>query len=230
MDRLEALGFAESPDSWANQSRTNISLSSMLNGRPLSGLGQDMAGPFDEQVTFNALTDPALFRMLENAGYETTVITSGYDHLMLRRVDRYVDVGPINEVEKSALNSAAVGKLAVAAHRRHDERAVSPGQWIQDALVGEAARAADRPKFVLAHYPVPHWPVALTADCRERPEDASTRGTLEREGRPMDAAGLEAYRGQVACTDSLLGTRYRRSSTTTRMLSWSCSRITGPRS
>jgi hypothetical protein len=73
------------------------------------------------------------------------------------------------------------------------------------ALRTEMRRESVRPKFVLAHLPVPHWPLVLAPDCRERQEDANTAGTLARGGHPMDPAGLEAYRGQTACTDRLLG-------------------------
>jgi hypothetical protein len=198
------MGFVESSDSWANQSSTKLSLSSMLNGRPLSELGQDMAGRIDEQVTFNALADPVLFQMLERGEYETSVISSGYDHLMLRRVDRYVDVGPVNEVEGVILDTTAIGRLlwhlsGALAGLRYDR---VMGELA--ALRAEAVRSSVRPKFVLAHLPVPHWPYALTPDCEARPEDAFTEGTHGRGGKPMDAAGLDAYLGQVACTDTLL--------------------------
>ena len=109
---LTEAGLVEASDSYANHSVTRYSLSVLLNGRPLSELGQDLAQPADDNVAYRALPRSSGIQMLEAAGYETTIVSSGYDHLPLREVDHYVDVGPRTELEAAIWAAAGVGRFA----------------------------------------------------------------------------------------------------------------------
>ena len=108
-EAMLAAGLEPSDASFANHSTTRFSLPVLLNGRPLSELGQDLAAPASDDIAYRATEHNSLFDMLERAGYETTVMGSGYDHVPLRNVDRYIDTGPRNESEQALMRSAMVG-------------------------------------------------------------------------------------------------------------------------
>ena len=97
---MRGAGFDEAVSSWSNHTETKYALSVLLNGRPLSELGQDMTAVSQPTLAFGAVLGNSTFRMLDEAGYETTVIWSGYDHLSLRSADRFIDTGDRNEAER----------------------------------------------------------------------------------------------------------------------------------
>ncbi len=197
-------GFVESPNSYANHSLTRYSLSVLLNGRPLSELGQDMAGPADEDVPFRALPRTSGVSMFASGGYETVVISAGFDHLPLREVDRYVDVGPRTELEEALWGTSAIGKVVdgltdgFAVDTR--SRILAEVQELKDIV----HRRSSRPQFVLAHLPSPHWPMVLNADCSLRPSDGYTYGTVGRGNRTGDAKAVQIVADQTRCVDTLL--------------------------
>ena len=206
---LTAAGLSESPNSYANHSLTRYSLSVLLNGRPLSELGQDMAGPADDQNSYRVLLRSSGISMLEAAGYETTIISSGFDHLPLRDVDRYVDVGPNTELEQTLWGSWAIGKAVDGLVDTYPARSRTRVLGEAQALKDVAHRSDGRPQFVLAHLPSPHWPEVLSGDCSLRPRDAYTLGAIGRDGRAGDATAVRIAAEQTRCVDALLADAVR---------------------
>ena len=109
---LSTLGFEESPRSMANHVLTRFSLSVLFNGRPLAELGQDMTRPVNERLPFALLEASVTDSLLRTVGYESVVISSGFEHLGMRRADDFIDVGPRNELEQAILARTAVGQVA----------------------------------------------------------------------------------------------------------------------
>ena len=204
-EALEGLGFKESSDSHANHTVTKFSLSVLLNGRPLTEMGQDLAAPADASIPFRALAPSSAVRLFDQAGYETVVISSGYDHLPLRDVDHYIDVGPRTEIEQSLLESAFAGRVFDAISDGYAGAARDRMLAEVDALRALALTPSDRPQFVLAHLPAPHLPFAMQADCSLRPADSYTTGEVGRGGRAGDATAIQVTADQHRCVDSLLG-------------------------
>ncbi len=204
-DELSELGFDEASNSHANHVLTRFSLAVLLNGHPFAELGQDMAAPVDERLVYAVTESSSAANLLRSAGYETVVVSSGFDHLGLRSVDRYVDVGPRNEYEEAIIRSTAAGQLFDAVtgglvtavrDRVFDEFSV---------LEGLAAETSSRPRFVLMHLPTPHWPVAFQADCTLRPNDGYSLGAVARDNHRGDAVSAKLVADQTACVDALLG-------------------------
>jgi hypothetical protein len=81
---MTSSGFALAENSYANQSVTNYSLAVLLNGRPLSELGQDPDRAANEPAAYVSMLASSGIDMLERAGYRATVIASGYEHVPLR--------------------------------------------------------------------------------------------------------------------------------------------------
>jgi Sulfatase len=198
-------GFDEASNSHANHVLTRFSLSVLLNGRPFSELGQDMTAPVDERIAYAAVQSSSAAHLLHSAGYETVVVSSGYDHLGLRSADRFIDVGPRNEFEQSIIMNtaaghvfdAATGYLVAAEHERVFREF--------DVLKSLAAEPSSQPRFVLVHLPSPHEPIALQADCTLRPWDSYSLGAVGRDNHKGDDLAVRLSADQTACIDSLLG-------------------------
>jgi hypothetical protein len=202
---LRQLGFVESSNSWANHTNTRYSLSVLLNGRPLSELGQNMAEMVDERVPVAALTRSSGLDLLRRAGYRIVTIPSGYSELRLGAPDEVMDVGPWNEVERAVLGRTLVGPFLGI-----DEDGAVDGQWqrVQRQLAAVRALAresSDSPLFVFAHLPVPHSPFVAQASCAVRPPDGLTDEPAGRGLGPDGERVIAAMRDQTACTDRLLG-------------------------
>jgi hypothetical protein len=203
-EALTATGFTESPASHTNHSVTKYSLSVLLNGRPMTDLGQDLRTPADENIPFVALAPSSGVRLFEEAGYESVVISSGYDHLPLRDVDRYIDVGPRTEIEQSLWEATALGRALDATTQGFASDARARVFLELDLLRDLAIQPAPRPQLVLAHLPAPHLPIVLEADCELRPADAYTAGGVGRDGRAGDRVAVQVTADQHRCVDELL--------------------------
>ena len=209
-DALTALDFSEATSSEANQSFTRFSLAVLLNGRPLSELGQDMTGPVDETLPFAALHDASAIELLKSAGYETTYVASGYEHLAVRGTDRYIDVGPRNEVEQAMLDGTALGRALDSLTGGQFAGVRTRTLTELSTLESLAAEHPAQPQFVFAHLPSPHVPDVFRADCSLRPTDVYTRGAIDRGYRAGDQVAVDAMRDQTICLDRLLQTTIQR--------------------
>jgi hypothetical protein len=181
-EALEARGFTVASRSRANYTITAEVMASMFNMVQLSdeprmrgllaGTDSSVKGITLRQV----INDSAVFRILRDRGYFIESISSGYEEVSIREVDRFVDTGELNEPEVGMLRRTTVGDLlemvardAVSAQFR------SRIQGAFDALLDDSGRPSDRPVFVFDHVPSPHPPWVFHAD-----------------GSPRTAAHLEA--------------------------------------
>ena len=166
---MESSGLVEARNSFANHSVTKYSLSVLLNGRPVTELGQGLHEPADGGVPSRSLMASSGVRMLEAAGYETTVISPGYDHLQLRDVDHYRDEGPRAELEQALWQSTGIGRLIDTVTDGYTADARTRVLREIDALSALSTTPTSRPQFVLAHLTAPHLPFALTRTARFAP-------------------------------------------------------------
>ncbi len=203
-DTLSSLSFMESTASQANHVHTRFSLSVLFNGRPLAELGQQMDAPVDESVPIAALRHSSAAELLDHAGYQFTVVTSGYEHLSLRANGPYIDVGPRNELEQAMIDGTAFGQAidGLTAGKVHAayERI---GREV-DALIDLASTPGTMPRFTFVHIPAPHWPLVLQSDCSFRPVDQDTFGSPGRDYRAGDAEAIAAQRDQTICVDGMI--------------------------
>jgi hypothetical protein len=200
---LTADGFDEATQSYANHSGTRLSLMTFLGGRPLvePGTGaSELTRPLDQ----DSLKDSGGIHLLRSAGYEMTVIASGVEFLGLRDIGRYIDVGPINEMEQVVLSGTALGSMvdgatdiSIAGTRTRTLDEI-------EALKAIAREPHSNPQFVFTHLPAPHWPFVLDTDCSLRPADQYTWGARGRGYRIGDQASILVAARQTECVDHLL--------------------------
>ncbi len=167
---LSDRGFEVASGSHSNYLITNLSLASFLNGRlidevpALAPLIADPSG-VDGPPVYRAISSPAVVEDFRSIGYETVAISSGFEQVAVRGVDRFIDSGEVNEFEIQLLRPSVIPPVATALVPD-----VLSGQQrsriesIMVALEGLAGEAATRPRFVFAHVPSPHAPWVSHAD------------------------------------------------------------------
>ena len=203
LDALDAHGFDVAGASHSNYALTRFSLGSMLTATYLDHLNADPSTTAEDDLARRTIHDNPAFPMLRRAGYDVTVVSSGYEHLGLRSADTFVDSGQPNEFETAVLDSVAVsglwtgvdpdGPYEAVRDRARDELA---------SVVGLAAEEDGGSQFVFAHLPVPHSPYVFTEDCTSaRPVETPAEGIGHGGGSPVVVAAVAA---QTRCVDRLV--------------------------
>ena len=208
---LEDRGFDVYPDSRSNYDSTTLTLNSLLNLRYLDDLpafeGLRREAPGTTADYRNGINDNAAFEVLRQHGYETIAVTPGWEEVAIRRGDRLIDSGALNELESAVLQSTSLGPAVDAVDpdffgRQTRDRVVSNLR----TLVEVSIEVSSRPRFVFVHVPSPHNPVVFNADGSARTagiEDIYSFGAP-----PSDRAAMTAaYTGQLtALNDRVLAT------------------------
>ena len=205
---LEARGFTVSAHSRSNYPTTGLALTSMLNAVPLSAMGF-----VDESQLVPRHLHPALeanrgFEILADAGYETVAFSSSYELVSLRSANRFIDTGELNELEIGLAESTILEPLMDAltgdlkgSQIRARAMAMPP------AVQSFAAEAADRPRFVFVHFPLPHPPFVVDSECRAI-RGGESLFVLGSDGIPRKSASRRAEEirltaDQVSCSERL---------------------------
>jgi hypothetical protein len=203
-------GFTVAPASRSNYLLTAQSLTSMLNMAHMGNLvdrGKATASPNGYTTQIRALsTNPRVFGLFRDLGYEVVAVASGFEEVALRGADRFVDTGQINELETRTLGNTVIApaiQLVNADWFAEQQR--SRVASVFDAATSIAREPHDRPRFVVAHVPSPHAPIVFAADGSAVPmsdlpnffDDTFAHRTLLR------PAALAQYAGQLAHTDDL---------------------------
>ena len=164
---LEARGFTVAPRSRSNYSNSQLTLLTMYQARHIEEIPELeplRAHATDQQYPLlRALTeDGPVFDVLRRAGYSVTTTSPGYEQLTIRTADRFVDGGQITDLEAALVRESALGAIGDAMlldilGQQHRSRVRDSLSFFADAL-----RSDDPgPRFVFAHVPAPHPPVAF---------------------------------------------------------------------
>jgi hypothetical protein len=201
LDELTHLGFEVSDDSRSNYDSTALTLASMLNmaylgDQPaLSGIG---SGAVPVQPTLREVTnDNEAFRLLRSRGYEIVTVGSGWEEISLRRGDRYVDSGDVNEFETVLIETTSLAATIDALDPDFFGRQIRHrAEYNLHQLPELLDTSAERPRFIFVHVPLPHYPIVYAAD--GSPVAVSTRDLYR--FAPPDASKddlVAAYNGQI---------------------------------
>lgn len=207
---LRDRGFTVAPASRSNYLLTAMSLPSMLNMAHMGDLvdrGIATASPNGYTTQIRALsTNPRVFGVFRDLGYEVVAVASGFEEVALRGADRFVDTGQVNELETRTLGNT----LIAPAIQLLDADWFAEQQRSRVVSVFEAAASIsrephDRPRFVIVHVPSPHAPIVFAADGSAVPmsdlpnffDDTFAHRALPR------AEALAQYAGQLAHVDDL---------------------------
>jgi hypothetical protein len=210
---LTADGFVVAPHSRANYTQTGETLPSLLNQahlRDIPRMAGLLAGTEDEvpgAVVRNAINDNATSTFLHDRGYEIDAISAGFEQVVLREADHFVDTGQVNEFELTVLKQSVVGHIlervapdAISAQQRDRIRGVF------DAFAAAPSWVGDRPRFVFAHVPSPHPPWVFHADGSPRTVSFRDEWLMETPATTglTDAELKVGYADQVADVDRRL--------------------------
>jgi hypothetical protein len=173
---LTARGFTVHDDARTNYLVTRLVISSMFAEQHIEQNPQ-LAAPYgvgsgDARRLRWVLEHSAGLDDIRSAGYDVVWVSSGWSHLDIRNVDRWIEAPGPSEFEKVLLHETAVGSLVqfinpngYAAVTRTRVRAA------YDVATAIAAESHERPRFVFVHVPSPHVPIAFRADGSPRDDD-----------------------------------------------------------
>jgi hypothetical protein len=162
--QLADRGFEVADRSRSNYLLTALSVPSLLNMRhvddlfPAKGYGD---GQYRATVrSFSA--NNAVFREMQDLGYETIAVASGFEEVVVRDADRAIDTGQLNEYEMAMARETAVGSwintIAPAFFADAHRSRVLETLHVPVAL---AEGSHDRALFAFVHVPSPHGPIVF---------------------------------------------------------------------
>ncbi len=167
---LSERGFTVHDDSRTNYLLTRLVIPTMFEGRhvvdidalaPPSGPDQAVDARRLRSVTERA----AGLAAIRAAGYDVVWVSSGYDHLDVRNVDRWVEASGPSELEIALIRSTALGTILQAIDRNGWSRVIR--DRVRAAYAAATTIAAEphtRPRFVFVHVSGPHPPTVFRAD------------------------------------------------------------------
>jgi hypothetical protein len=167
---LRARDFVVADHSRSNQVRTDLTLAQMFNYRSATEIAHGLDGA--NRLWRVDINGGAFFADLNRLGYETVAVSSGFEHVALRRADLFLDTGQFNEFEwaivgmtgLSLLADAVIPDLAADAHRSRILDAFNVAER-------QAQSLGTGPKFLLVHVAAPHAPQVF--DAAGLPNDVS---------------------------------------------------------
>lgn len=186
---LSGHGFYVAPDSQANYVKTSLSLASSLNLSYLDDLADRMGPGNDEHSPIFALMqDHILGRFLKSQGYRFIQVGSPYAPT---NVNPTADENPrydsSSDFASAVYDESVIPSLArrlglvkaIPSRQRYYD--IARFQWATlDGLVDEPG-----PKFVFAHFLLPHPPYVFNADGSFAPEEDDRRAVAKGYGRQL---------------------------------------------
>lgn len=166
LDGLEDLGFDVADRARSNYNITGLTLPAMLDMALLQDLDpwSDYDKPADAPASARnrALQHNRAFDTLREHGYHLTSISAGYTQVDIRAVDEFIDAGTADVVELHLLGLTALGRFLQSVDPDFGESQV--GHRVDanlESLRQLAQKPSDQPRFVFAHIPAPHPPLAF---------------------------------------------------------------------
>ncbi len=165
---LEQRGFIVAPESQANYSRTLLSLSSSLNMQYLDGLSEIMGDSNLWWPAGDAIQHSQVRSFLEQEGYQTIIIASGWDYTDIRDGDAFIKpyTFMLRDFQKAFIswtNLHYLGEIhwdLVSFPSENESRRVVQYAF---AALPDVAKIPG-PKFVFSHILSPHPPYLFDED------------------------------------------------------------------
>lgn len=209
LDELRSRGFEVATQSRTNYMFTQLVLLSMLHMEHVDSVKLD--GPTDSLAHMNrtvraALNDSPAMRVLRDHGYRITASSPGYESVVLRQADVFLDSGGANEFERHILRKTLlidiVGFIAPTwLPDEHRNRVHANFDDLRRVALADGAE----PRFTFVHVASPHTPNVFRADGSRIPVSAP-RALY---GDTPELMGIsrsefqDQVRGQVAYLNSL---------------------------
>ncbi len=214
---LEARGFVAPRGARSNYTLTHLSLSSMLNWAYLPGSPADSTEVEDAlPVSYAHIETNRTAEAMKRAGYRYVFMPGGYAATARsRRADQTLDIGQPRwtEFERIWWSGSMLAPLELQVCRgfrdfcRWLRRRQSLDSPVSIAggfdLVSGVARDST-PKFVFAHFTVPHDPYVFEADCSHRVVGLRIKGWPHPETGERERVMKKAYTAQIQCVNRLV--------------------------
>jgi hypothetical protein len=160
---LETRGFAVAARSRSNHATTRLTLMQLFDYAASAPPPGTVGG--EDLISRRKINDGRFLADARGAGYAIVAISPGWEHVALRRADRFVDPGPVNDFELALLGVTGFGAVVDAAFPTlfgdaHRARALGALEALE-RLAGEADVAS--PRFIFGHLAVPHPPLVFAA-------------------------------------------------------------------
>ena len=156
LESLRQRDFVVADHSRSNYVSTDLTLVGMLNGGIHGDSGESTVD------TRSLINDGEILGEFRDLGYEVIAFSSGFEGVALRRADRFIDSGQLNEFEWVLLQISGLAPLLDWLHPtlgadQHRARVIAT----LDSAATLARETPGRPRFVLAHILAPHSPQVL---------------------------------------------------------------------
>lgn len=160
---LKKRGFTVAAQSRSNYNQTALSIASSLNYDYLDSLVTQSSETNDRGALNALINDSAVQRFVKAQGYRTVAFNNGFPATEMVKADTfYQDPQALNNFEMTLISgSLAQEELTPAILDSYRQRI----QWAEGELEQMVADQSDpRPKFVFAHFILPHPPFVFNAD------------------------------------------------------------------
>ena len=216
LDSLRARGFVIPDSARANYPITHLALSAMLNWRLLDGSPVDADADEAMRLSRNRIESNRTVALFRELGYRFHFVPST-DAVTIRNRHAHAsyDADPTrwSDFEVEWWRSTALGMaysplcrrlgVACATFRRAETSQSAPAiERRLEALRGIADSAG--PKFVFAHFLVPHEPYVFDASCGHLPRPYIPPQTTSLDVGEDEARVKRAYVAQVQCVNRLM--------------------------
>jgi len=193
---LRSRGFSIAARSRSNYLETTMTLTSMLNMEELSAFSNLRSLSVDDPAFATAvgwlINNNRAGRVFSALGYETVSVSSGWEKVSYRQVDRFIDTGELNEFEGVILQSTLLGEVTRTLYPAlYPDQVRSRVTSVFRAMEEIAAEDARAPRFVFAHVPSPHVPIVFNEDGSAVIDERLTVGA---EWAAVGMVGLSRFR------------------------------------
>jgi hypothetical protein len=175
LDALRKRGFAVAEGKFSNYQRTGHSVSATLNGDSLDRLAASMQDQQADWVPiYRAIGDNRAAQFFGDQGYRTVFAGDWWSPTQQMRSDRTINYRAVPELGRKLLEQTPIGLAMRALHLPYgDDRSEQCKREKLKFAELEQLTSDGSPKYIFAHFLVPHPPFVLAADGRCRPiEDA----------------------------------------------------------